>query len=140
MYFSQLLINPPSHFSAKEQKRIVLLNALSIVGIVSNLFFGFTIYFFWGLLPLFYGHVFGFISMAIVNISQRFGYYQTAKVAFWLILYGTVFVFSKILNTASTNDYYFSILAVLPLLFFDKKSITITGLVLSILGLSLIHI
>lgn len=117
-----------------ESKRVVLLNQIAVLGIVSILGIG----------------IFTFavdketrVAQAIISVLeigflssiffwQRIRWYKLARILFLVTAYVFIFILSKLIKTDVHNDYYFGVLAILPLLFFDSKLITYGGLVLAI--------
>jgi len=117
-----------------ESKRVVLLNQIAVLGIVSILAIG-TI--------TFVVDEETRAAQAIINVLeigflasiffwQRIRWYKLARILLLVITYVFIFFLSKVIKTDVHNDYYFGVLAILPLLFFDSKLVTYGGLVLAI--------
>ena len=119
--------------SAKEQKRVVLLNKLALVGIIINLSLGISVYLMEGMNSIYIVvlHLLASLGLILTVVIHAFRHYVLARIILWLVNFVVVFIFSRILKTDIHNEYYFAVFAVLPLLFFDRKVIVYTGLILS---------
>lgn len=117
-----------------ESKRVVLLNQIVVLGIIS--IFGI------GTLTIVVDEenrlaqaviaVFEIGFLSSIFFWQRIRWYKFARILFLVITYVFIFLLSKVVKTDVHNDYYFGVLAILPLLFFDNKIITYGGLILAI--------
>lgn len=122
--------------SDKESKRVVLLNKITLLGILSHIVLGVIVIFIdtenLYILPPF--HLAEVFLLSSIFIWQKLRWYQFSRVLLWVVTYIFIFFLSHYIKTDVHNDYYFGVLALLPLLFFDSRIITYIGLTLSILG------
>ncbi len=118
----------------KERKRVVLLNQIAFLGIVSIFIIGIlslivdeekrNAYTLIGLLEI--------AALLSIFYWQRVRKYRLARGVLLIVSYVFIFLLAKVVKTDVHNDYYFALLAILPLLFFDHKAITYGGLCLAI--------
>lgn len=121
--------------SDKESKRVVLLNKIAFLGIVSITCIGIAsiIVDEEKRIPLTLISVFEIIFLVVIFFLHRIRKYHLARIVICVISYIFIFLLSKVIKTDIHNDYYFSALAILPLLFFNNKIIIYTGLIIAIL-------
>lgn len=120
--------------SVLEKKRVRLLNTLSVIFVIVNLLLGIMV------LVLQYQTEVALMHFTIVPLQilvmvfQYKRWFILARWWMWILTYFAVFYFSFFGDTTVNNEYYFSILALLPLIFFDNRAVHWVALVLSCFG------